>query len=181
MLSKESRISGEAIHRQASEIRKRFIRHHPVYGGVILKSNRATLDAEVAKLKLSVEAHSEAVLTRLDGDVRKSIGGLVQAFWRDIARKPPQELADQGVAKPTTEQAKNYLRYKLTEAFPRAQDLVAEMRVTTVVKDITWNTLSEPGFVDWLRKQWPQRTDLKQPFEQHRAARERINVAGRTQ
>jgi hypothetical protein len=87
MLSKESR-SGEAIHRQASEIRKRFIRHHPVYGGVILKSNRATLDAEVAKLKLSVETHSKAVLARLDRDVRKSISGLVQAFWRDVARNP---------------------------------------------------------------------------------------------
>jgi len=28
MLSKESRISGEAIHKQAAPIRKRFIRHH---------------------------------------------------------------------------------------------------------------------------------------------------------
>jgi hypothetical protein len=117
----------------------------------------------------------------LDSDVGKSIGGLIQAFWRDIARNPPQELADQGVAKLTTEQAKNYLRYKLTGAFPTAQDLVAEMRVTTVVKDITWSTLNEPGFVDWLRKQWPQRTDLKQPFEQYRAARERINAAHRAQ
>jgi hypothetical protein len=117
----------------------------------------------------------------LDSDVGKSIDGLVQTFWRDIARNPPQELADQGVAKPTTEQAKSYLRYKLTEAFPRAQDLVAEMRVTTVVKDVTWNTLNEPGFVDWLRKQWPQRTDLKQPFEQYRATRERINATDRAQ
>jgi hypothetical protein len=178
MLSKESRISGEAIHRQASEIRKRFIRHHSVYGVVILKSNRATLDAEVAKLKLSVEAHSKAVLARLDGKIDS---GLVQAFWRDVARNPPLELDDQGVGKPTTAQAKDYLRYKLAEAFPRARDLVADTRVTTVVKDITWSTLNERGFVDWLRKQWPQRTDLRQPFEQYRAARERINVAGRTQ
>jgi len=51
------------------------------------------------------------------------------------------------------------------------------MRVTTVIKDITWNTLNDSGFVDWLRKQWPQRTDLRQPFEQYRAARERMNSA----
>ncbi len=176
VLSKESRITGEAIHKQAAEIRKRFIRHHSIYGGVILKSNRATLDAEIAKLKLSVNAHSKSVLARLESDVRKSVRSLVQAFWRDIARNPPQELADQGVAKPTTEQAKNYLHDKLTEAFPRAEDLVAEMRVITVVKDITWNTLNERGFVEWLGKQWPQRTDLRQPFEQYRAARGRISA-----
>jgi hypothetical protein len=140
-----------------------------------------TLDAEVAKLKLSVDTHRKGVLERLESDVRKSIGGLVQAFWRDVGRNPPQELADQGITKPTTEQAKNYLRHKLTEAFPRAQDLAAEMRVTTVVKDITWNTLNDEGFVDWLRKQWPQRTDLRQPFEQYRAARERMNALSRAQ
>jgi hypothetical protein len=53
------------------------------------------------------------------------------------------------------------------------------MRVTPVVKDITWSTLNEKGFVDWLRKQWPDRTDLRQPFEQYRAARERMNAPGR--
>ena len=110
----------------------------------------------------------------MDRDVRKSIGDLVQAFWRDIARSPPQDLADQGITKPTTEQAKNYLRGKLIAAFPKTQDLADEMKVTTVVKDITWNTLNDRDFVDWLRKQWPQRTDLEQPFEQYRVARERM-------
>jgi hypothetical protein len=52
------------------------------------------------------------------------------------------------------------------------------MNGLTVVKDIIWNTLNEKGFVDWLRMQWPQRTDLKQPFEQYRAARERMNTPG---
>jgi hypothetical protein len=181
MLSKESRISGKDIQRRAVEIRKRFIRHNRVYGGVILKTNLAAVNAEIGRLKDAVEAHSMAVLTRLDRDVKKSIAGLVQAFWRDIVRNPPQELADQGIAKPTTEQAKDYLRYKLIEAFPRAKDLADEMRATTVVKDITWNTLNNPGFVDWLREQWPQRTDLRQPFEQYRAARERLNAPSRAQ
>ena len=72
---------------------------------------------------------------------------------------------------------KDYLRHKLLEAFPKAEALAGQMRVTTVIKDITWNTLNDSGFVDWLRKQWPQRTDLRQPFEQYRAARERMNSA----
>jgi hypothetical protein len=180
MLSKESRISGGAIHKQAAEIRKRFIRHHPIYGGVILKSSQILLDAEIAKLKKTVEEHRKAVLARLDNDVKKSIAGLVKAFWRDIVRSPPQELTDQGIGKPTTQQAKDYLRDRLTDAFPEAEDLAEAMRVTVVAKDITWNTLNDRGFVDWLGQQWRQRTDLRRPFELYRAARERMSPLGQS-
>jgi hypothetical protein len=178
MLSNRSKISGENIHKKALEIRKRLIRHHPVYGGVVLKTSRATLDTEISALEKLIEAHKKAVLAAFDKDVTKSIDELVKGFWRDIARNPPQELTDQGVTKPTTEQAKDYLRRKLIDAFPEAQDLAGEMRVTTVIKDITWYTLNEKGFVEWLGKQWPARTDLKQPFEQYRAARERVERQG---
>jgi hypothetical protein len=120
------------------------------------------------------------VLARFDRDAKKSIAEIVQAFWRDIVRNPPPELTDQGITKPTTEQAKEYLRRKLADAFPKAHDLAQEMRVTPVVKDITWNTLNEKGFVDWLRKQWPDRTDLRKPLGQYRAARERMSPLGQS-
>jgi hypothetical protein len=178
MLSNRSQISGENVHKKAVEIRKRLIRHHPVYGGVVLKTSRAALDNEISTLEKLIEMHKKAVLAAFDKDVTKSIDELVKGFWRDIARNPPQELTDQGITKPTTEQAKDYLRRKLIDAFPKAQDLAGEMRVTTVIKDITWNTLNEKGFVDWLGKQWPERTDLNKPFEQYRAARERTEPQG---
>jgi len=48
------------------------------------------------------------------------------------------------------------------------------MRVVRVVKDVTWNTLNEPGFIEWLKQQFPLRKDLQQPFELYRAAREKL-------
>jgi hypothetical protein len=54
------------------------------------------------------------------------------------------------------------------------------MRVTVVAKDITWNTLNDRGFVDWLGQQWRQRTDLRRPFELYRAARERMSPLGQS-
>jgi hypothetical protein len=53
-------------------------------------------------------------------------------------------------------------------------DLEKGMRVTRVVKDVTWNTLNEPGFIDWLKEQFPLRKDLQQPFELYHAAREAL-------
>jgi hypothetical protein len=35
-----SKVSGDEIRERAAAIRKRFIRHHPTYGGIILKSSR---------------------------------------------------------------------------------------------------------------------------------------------
>lgn len=176
LVSSESKVVGSAIGTKAAEIRKRFIPHHPTYGGVILKTSRVRLEAEIAKLEQLIEAHKQTVLKHFDRDAKKSIDALVKAFWRDIARSPPPELIDQGIDQPTTEQAKSYLRRILEAAFPKAADVVRGMRVAPVVKDITWNTLNEPGFVDWLRKQWRDRQDLNQPFELYRAARQAMDA-----
>jgi hypothetical protein len=66
------------------------------------------------------------------------------------------------------------LRHILTEAFPKAEGVVAAMKVTRIVKDVTWNTLNESGFIEWLNQQFPLREDLQQPFELYRAAREKL-------
>jgi hypothetical protein len=50
--------------------------------------------------------------------------------------------------------------------------MIEGMRVTRLVKDVTWNTLNESGFIDWLKKEFPMRKDLQQPFELFHAARE---------
>jgi hypothetical protein len=131
-------------------------RHHPTYGGVIFKSNRAALEAEIVELEKLIKIHKKTVLNRFDHDAKKSIEELVKAFWRDIARAPPQDLVDQlGTSKPSTDEAKAYLRYILAAAFPKADEVAESMRIMRVVKDVTWNTLNEPGFIDWLKEQFP--------------------------
>jgi hypothetical protein len=175
LVSNDSRVSGAKIREKAVAIRRRFIHHHPTHGGVILKSNRAALDNEIVELEKLIEMHKNAVLSSFGDDAKKSIDELVEAFSPDIARTPPQHLADHlGTDKPTTEEAKDYLRHILSVAFPKADEVAKGMSVSRVVKDVTWNTLNEPGFVDWLKKQFPLRKDLQQPFELYHAAREKL-------
>ena len=47
IVANDSKVSGDKIRGKATAIRKRFISHHPTYGGFILKSNRAALEAEI--------------------------------------------------------------------------------------------------------------------------------------
>jgi hypothetical protein len=179
LVGHDSKVSGDEIREKAAAIRKRFIKHHPTYGGIILKSSRVALEAEIVELEKLIEAHKKIVRDRFDKDANTSIEELVKAFWRDIARSPPEELSDQlGGIRPTTEQAKDYLRHILAAAFPNADEVAEAMRVSRVVKDVTWNTLNEPGFVEWLKNQYPHRKDLRQPFELFHAAREALKKHG---
>ncbi len=182
LVANDSRVSGNNIREKAAGIRKRFIRHHPTYGGIILKSSTLSLEVEIADLEKLIDMQKETVLKRFASDAKKSIEELVKAFWRDIARTPPQDLIDQlGTNKPSSDEAKDYLRHVLDAAFPKAEEVVEGMRVVRVVKDVTWNTLNEPGFIEWLKQQFPLRKDLQQPFELYRAAREKLKGKPQTE
>src|SRR6476646_6522095 len=74
---------GDKIRKKAAAIRKRFIHHHPTYGGIILKSSRVVLEAEIGELEKLIETHKQTVLNRFANDARKSIEELVKAFWRE--------------------------------------------------------------------------------------------------
>ena len=172
LVASDSKVSGDKVRRRAAEIRQKFIHHHAVYGGVILKSALPALEAEIGKLEALIEEHKKIVLNRFDHDAERSVEKLVRAFWQNIKRNPPGSLVVQLGRKPTSEEAQEYLRYVIKQAFPVADKVVSEMRISRVVKDVTWSTLNEPGFVDWLKKQFHMRKDLQTPFDLFQAARE---------
>ena len=96
----------------------------------------------------------------------------MQPLWRDMARTLPYELLDQlRRAKPTTEEAKAYLEYMLTQAFPMANEVAEAMKITRVVKDVTWATLKDSEFVEWLKKVFPLRKDLQRPIELYKSTK----------
>jgi hypothetical protein len=76
LVANDSMVSGDKIRKKAAAIRKRFIRHHHTYGGLILKTNRAALEAEIGELEKLIETHKKTVLERFANDARKSIESL---------------------------------------------------------------------------------------------------------
>ncbi len=180
VVSDESKISGEKIRKAANDIRKQFIRANSTYGGVILKAKRAALESEIDKLKAQLEEHKEIVRDRFIKEAEKSKKELVQAFWRAVRASPPPDLQVQiSGPKPTMDEAKSYLAATLDHVFPGVEKLCAGMKVTFVTKDVTWETLNSPNFVEWLSKQFPVNKELKKPFEEYRAARQRLDAAAK--
>lgn len=178
MVSEGSKISGGKIRKAANDIRKRFIKTNSTYGGVILKAKRSALEAEINKLKAQLEKHKEIVRDRYIKETQKSKKELVQAFWRAVRSSPPADLLAQiSTPKPSMDEAKEYLAAKLDQVFPDVTKICDGMRVTFITKDVTWETLNSPHFVDWISKQFPVNKELKKPFEEYRAARQRLSAA----
>lgn len=178
MISDGSRIGGDKVRAAANEVRKGFIRVHPNYGGVILKSKRAKFDERVKELEAELEKHKEAVRRQFARESEKSKKDLVQAFWRAVRANPPSDLQAQMAGdKPTAEEAKEYLKHLLDRAFPDVDEVCDAMKVSVVTKDVTWDTLNDRRFVDWLQSQYPVNKDLRKPFEEYHAAKQRTDTA----
>jgi hypothetical protein len=177
MVSEGSKISGNKIRQAANDIRRRFIHTNSIYGGVILKAKRSGLEAEIDKLKAEVEKHKNIVRDKFLKEAERSKKELVQAFWRAVKKSPPDNLLAQiSGEKPSMDEAKAYLSAKLDQAFPDVESLCAGMQVIFVTKDVTWETLNSPNFVDWLSQQFSVNKEMKKPFEEYRAARQRLDV-----
>jgi hypothetical protein len=49
------------------------------------------------------------------------------------------------------------------------------MSVSVVIKDVTWETLNNGEFVEWLKQKYKHAKELKEPFESYTAARGRTS------
>lgn len=175
LVSADSAVSGEAIHQAGKKLRDEFTRHHPKYGAVVLKADRAELLKRLAALQQMVEDQANAVKARFSQEIEKSIKTLVAAFAPEIKRNPPQQMRKMiGPQKVTRQLAEEYLHHVLRDAFPDAETVADAMSIDHVFKDVTWSTLQEESFIKWLREVFPLRQEMKEPFELYSAARQKL-------
>jgi hypothetical protein len=71
------------------------------------------------------------------------------------------------------EEAKAYLEDEIERVLPTIDDVCDGMSVTLVIKDVTWETVNNVEFVEWLKHQYKNAKELNEPFETYTAARGR--------
>jgi hypothetical protein len=59
------------------------------------------------------------------------------------------------------------------EVLPTIDEVCEGMSVSLVIKDVTWETLNNGEFVEWLKEKYKHSKELRQPFESYTAARGR--------
>lgn len=174
LVPEDSSISGDEITAIANDIRERYLVHHKVYGSVMLKTKLAAFEKEVEDLRTRIEKHKEEIRKVYDKERERSKAALVQACWRPLSKEPPKSLLARIVGpKPTMEEAKAYLEGEIDRVLPTIDEVCEGMSVILVIKDVTWRTLNNKEFVDWLKQEYKHASELKEPFESYTAARGR--------
>jgi hypothetical protein len=174
LVPENSSISGDKIKAAADDIRERYLLHHKVYGSVMLKAKRDAFEKEVAELRKRVEAYKDEIRKVYNKERERSKAALVQACWRALSKEPPKSLLARIVGeKPTMEEAKAYVEDEIDKVLPTIDDVCEGMSVSLVIKDVTWETLNNGEFVEWLKEKYKHAKELKEPFESYTAARGR--------
>jgi hypothetical protein len=174
LVPEDSRISGDQITTIANDIRERYLVHHKVYGSVMLKTKLAAFEDEVEKLRTKIEEYKEEIRKVYDRERERSKAALVLACWRPLSKEPPKSLLARIVGpKPTMEEAKAYLEAEINRVLPTIDEVCEGMSVNLVIKDVTWATLNNKEFVDWLKQEYSHSRELKEPFESYTAAKGR--------
>lgn len=90
----------------------------------------------------------------------------------DLLANPPDKFLGQLLsAKPTDEGARRWLRQQLEGVIPKADELIKKMELKQTYKDVTFETLNKPDFLQSLRDAFPA-VDWDKAYKEFQAAGE---------
>ena len=132
-----------------------------------------TLTSGSEKLREKMQKHQENLRAKLKEHLNKSLTQIVEYFLPDVMASPPEALlAGIMTPKPTEEQARDWLDREISHCFPRPEDLLGNMVLECQFKDVTYETLNEPGFAETLQRAFPS-INWDKPFNEFHAAKSR--------
>jgi hypothetical protein len=173
LIEKSSNVSSSQMESQINQLRDLTKSLGKPWGRVLLRSTRSRFDQRVEEIRAKLEAHKKTVETTLKDVLTDSRKRLIEHFFGLVKAKPPDELLAQITNDPPTDdQINSWLDRELDKTFPKPSDLMSDMSLDVQFRDVTYETLNQPGFGEKLREAFPL-VNWDKPFDEFDAARER--------
>lgn len=171
LIERDSKLSSKGVEDELRVIRDNFTRSlGKPWGRVMLRTMREILDARVILLHTKLEKHKASVQEKLAAHIKKSRQEVVEYYSPIVAKNPPDELVGQLLSpKPSKEEIRMWLDFQLDRVFPKSEALIADMRLDVQFRDVTYETLNEPGFGEALRNAYPH-VNWDKPYNEFKAA-----------
>jgi hypothetical protein len=158
-------ISEETLREHRRRIEKKFLVVLPGYGTVVLRANKTDFQAAVATLEDELEAFSAGVRRPLEEQMERSKHALVEALLPAITHRPPPHYMKLTGPHPSKTQLGPLLEEEISNAFGSAAELVTQMRVKWVFKDVAYESLVDPRFLEVARRAMPGVGFLHREFD----------------
>lgn len=174
LIEKNSQVSSKHLEDTLAEIRKNFTRAlGKPWGRVVLRAVRPTFDKRIEDFRAKLVEHQENVRKQLKETLDQSRKNVIEYYLPHVKASPPDALIGQLISPtPQDDDYRAWLGHELGHVFPDPEDLITDMRIEVTYRDVTYETLTEDGFGDALRKAYPH-VDWDKPFDEFNAAKER--------
>jgi len=126
------------------------------HGRVILKNVKPTLETLVKALQSKLENHKQTVRENLGKQLAESRKQVVEYYLPLVTAKPPNAVLGQSPSgKPTDADCRMWIDQQLGKVFPSTDKLIGGMTLEITFKDVTYETLNRPDFLDSVKKAYP--------------------------
>ena len=179
LIEKGSSMSSKALEDDLNEMRKNFTPSlGKDHGRVVLKSAKPHLTKRLADLRTKLEAHQKKVEAELQAKLDESKKQVV-AYYIPLAKASPPDALLGSLLNPSTDEAsiRSWIEEVITKVFPSAKDLIHKMVLEERYKDVTFETLNRPDFLESVQQAFP-RINWDKAYNEFKAAGESPTVEG---
>jgi hypothetical protein len=171
LIEQDSKLSSKDIEDELNEIRKNFTPSVQGHGRVVLKAAKPLLNLRLIELKEKLKTHKQTVASELQKQLNESRKQIVEYYLPIVSANPPDGLRGQLTRAPNDEDSGFWLNSILREVFPTAHDLIDKMQLNEYYRDVTYETLNKPDFLDGVKKAFPH-VNWDRAYNEFRAAGE---------
>jgi hypothetical protein len=173
LIEKGGKLSSKALEDELNEIRKNFTPSlGKDHGRVMLKAAKPHLEKRLGEFRKKLEAHQKTVEKELQKHLDESRKQVVNYYEPIVMRNPSDALLGQLLHNHLSEDdVPRWLDTMLKRKFPPAEKLIQKMQLVVRYKDVTFETLNHPDFLESVKNAFPD-VDWDKAYEEFKAAGE---------
>lgn len=173
LIKKDSELSSKEIENELYSIRKNLTKTLGNDNGrVYLKEKKPLLQKRLQIINEKLAAHKNIVEKKLKEELDKSKEQIVSYYLEKVTKNPPETLIAETLTDISSDIAKNWIMSELDKNdFPKPENLIKKMSLSTTYKDITFETLNNDQFIKDIKKAYSN-VDWDKLYEEFKAAKE---------
>lgn len=173
LIEKSGEMSSKGLETELNELRKNFTPSlGKDHGRVVLKNAKPRLMERITELHKKLEAHQAKVEAELQKRLEDSKAQVIEYYLPLARSKLPDALVGQSLlGEPDDNAIRAWLKRELDKVFPAATELVGKMKLEERYKDVTFETLNQPDFLEAVKLAFPL-VDWDKAYSEFKAAGE---------
>jgi hypothetical protein len=173
LLEKSSSFSSKSLEDDLNEIRANFTPSlGKSHGRVVLKNAKPRLKSRLEELSKKLAKHQETVKEELQKKLDESRAQVVEYYLPLAMKNPPDAVIGQSLwNEVSADHLKKWLNRRLETVFPSADEMIRQMTLDVHFKDVTFETLNRPDFLESVKRAFPD-VDWDKAYNEFRVAGE---------